>query len=98
MLIRILDACAMESVTLQASELTIMWPETGIGERVVVPCPCGGLDADDLGRSATRMCNGDFTGPGQFGQGNTAQCNFDPMTLEFCRIAQVSKHNMIVLM
>ena len=84
-----LDACSTESITLQPGELVLVWPETGIGERAVVSCPCGSIDTG-LGVFATRMCNGDFTGPGTFGQGDTSQCTFDSETIELCRITEVS--------
>ena len=85
----------MESITLQPGGLVLVWPVTGIGERAVVSCPCGSIDTG-LGVSATRMCNGDFTGPGNFGQGDTSECISDTETIELCRITNVSEQKMCI--
>ena len=69
--------------------ISIKWPETNIGERAKVDCPCGNISSQKGSLIATRYCGGDFSNGGQWENPNVAACNFSDLAREICQLAEV---------
>ena len=73
----------------QDLNITIYWPESNIGEQVIVNCPCGSSEEVEGLLQATQYCGGDFISHAKWAEGNVAACNFTDLAREICRLKSV---------
>lgn len=66
---------------------TLTWAEAAIGAMATTPCPCGELE---IGREATRVCMGNFSTPGMWGEPDYSSCEFTEKAWRLCDAVQVS--------
>lgn len=95
----LLDGCSSEAVIIPSHtgradlNITIVWPETDIGQTAVVQCPCDGINLGGGALYARRYCGGDFFVNGSsWAEGDTALCDFTDRARELCRLASVSSN------
>ena len=71
--------------------ISISWPETNVGVKAVVSCPCGNGDSRRDGiLQATRYCGGDFSSGAMWSEPSVAACNFSDLAREICQLRNVN--------
>ena len=84
------DGCASEPTPFNPSntneQRTLTWAEAAIGATATSPCPCGGLE---IGRVASRVCMGNFSTRGEWGETDYSNCEFTEKTWQLCDGIQV---------
>ena len=73
-------------------EVVLMWPESDLGETVVLQCPCGNLSAltnNTIDRNASRTCGGSFSEGAVWESPLDMPCNFSSATRRLCLVANV---------
>ena len=68
------------------NERTLTWAEAAIGANATSPCPCGELE---IGREASRVCMGNFSTRGEWGEPDYSNCQFTDKTWQLCDSLQV---------
>ena len=63
----------------------LTWSEAAIGAVATTSCPCGVV----IDRRATRMCMGNFTTGGTWGESNYTLCDFTEAAWSVCDGVQV---------
>lgn len=90
-----LDGCTPESTIIPFPNrtdlnITLMWPESNLGETPVISCPCSNLSlGDGQLHNASRRCGGDFRVGASWEEPKDSACNFTETARELCRIIEV---------
>ena len=82
------DGCQKEDTIINGEVLE--WPESNIGDTVVISCPCGGIDLSSTGLTASRKCEGSFETGAKWEDPMNEKCNFTETTKAICELAGVS--------
>ena len=88
------DTFVFEPLEVDGLSVTLEWPETSLGEKVILPCPCGNLSAlggSGVNRNASRRCGGTFSMGADWKMSDDEACNFTVTTRRLCAIADVSQ-------
>ena len=93
-----IDGCETDESVLEPLEtgglsITLNWPESDIGQMLMLQCPCGNLSAvsgQDINNAmAQRVCGGNFSHGGQWKPAHLSPCNFSSTTRQLCQVANV---------
>ena len=74
-------------------DIILNWPESDLGERRSLQCPCGSLfdlQGAAINRNASRVCEGTFTNGARWGPSMHTQCDLSDTTRRLCEVASVS--------
>lgn len=77
-------------------DVILNWPESDLGERPFLQCPCGSLfdlEGAAINRNASRMCGGDFTNGAVWEDSMDTECDLSDATRRLCQVASVSDYN-----
>ena len=92
------DGCEADESVLEPLEtgglsITLNWPESDIGQLLMLQCPCGNLSAvsgqDISNTMAQRVCGGNFSHGGEWKPAHLSPCNFSSTTRQLCQVANV---------
>lgn len=91
----LLDGCPPESTIVPFPnrtdlDITLMWPESNLGETPEISCPCSNLSlVDGQSHTASRRCGGNFLVGASWEDPEDSACNFTEIARQLCRILEV---------
>ncbi len=89
------DGCISETTKIPPQEpgglnTTLLWPESDIGQIVLIDCPCGNISlSGDTQSNATRYCGGNFTAGAVWEKPQDERCNFTETARRLCQVIEV---------
>lgn len=83
-----LDGCVSQMST-SAGGVSVVWPETDLGQTVTVLCPCANFSLGIGHPAATRTCTGSFTTGAQWQLSSLDICDFSSTTQNLCQVSLV---------
>ena len=90
------DGCHRSEQSLHVDyALTIIWPESDIGDTIIQPCPCGRFtESIYTNQTASRECNGNYHSGGNWSETDSSLCEYNDeninITLTLCHLTTVS--------
>ena len=66
-----------------------MWPETDLGQSVVILCPCANFSLGASHPAASRICGGSFATGAQWEPSSLDVCDFASTTEMLCSVSLV---------